>query len=557
MIKDKFINLNGRWLLNGKKIVIPFPPQSKLSEYNYDGEEELVYETDFYIPDDYDRDRILLHFGAVDQITDVYVNDKFVGNHEGGYNPFYFDVTETVVKGNNHLTVKAVDRLDTDIPYGKQCKKRGGMWYTPVSGIWQTVWLENVPDELVEDIIITPEIDSVTIELKGNVCGFKVQIYKEPVKEEFEKIYNGDLYESGENIVIDFEGRKGKVDFIREKINVVNWTPEEPYLYIMKIITETETIKSYFALRRIEICDIKGVKRVCLNGSPIFLHGVLDQGYFRDGIYLPQNEMEYDRDVIRMKKLGFNMLRKHIKVEPERFYYACDRLGMLVMQDMVNNGEYSFVRDTALPTLGFKKKKDSYKKKRDLKKWDGQLKKFKEHTTETIKHLYNHPSIVAYTIFNEGWGQKESDDMYMYVRKLDDTRVIDSTSGWFAQSENDFDSRHIYFKEKKPTVKGKPLLVSECGGYKMSVEGHLYSEKSYGYGKCESSEELTGRIGKMYEQMIIPGIEEGICGCIYTQLSDVEDEINGLYTYDREVCKVQEEKMLNIRVEIDKIVEKI
>ena len=247
-----------------------------------------------------------------------------------------------------------------------------------------------------------------------------------------------------------------------------------------------------------------------------------------------------------MKELGYNLLRKHIKVEPEAFYYACDKLGMLVMQDMVNSGPYHFIGDTALPTFGFKKKKDT------LGGMSGKRKEFfLKHTEDTIRHLYNHPSIVAYTIFNEGWGQFCSDEVFRKVKEWDPTRLADSTSGWFAQQENDFDSEHIYFKVIPLSPGKRPLFVTECGGYSMAAEGHLYSKyNQYGYGTCDDVEELTGQIENMYRGMILPHIPGGVCGCIYTQLSDVEDEINGLYTYDRRVCKVNREAMASLAKEL-------
>ena len=278
----------------------------------------------------------------------------------------------------------------------------------------------------------------------------------------------------------------------------------------------------------------------------------MDQGYFCDGLFLPANEEEYERDILRMKNMGYNMLRKHIKIEPEYFYYACDKLGMLVMQDMVNSGKYYFIKDTALPTIGMKKRKDKSGITGRRKEF------FVEHTKETIEHLHNHPCIIAYTIFNEGWGQFESDRMYDMVKEWDGTRLIDSTSGWFHQKKNDFDSHHIYFKVIKLPIGKRPLFVSECGGYSMAVEGHYYSKyATYGYGACTSSEELTGEIVHMYDEMIISAIKEGACGCVYTQLSDVEDEINGLYTYDRKVCKVDTKAMTEVAEKIRKEMEAI
>ena len=323
------------------------------------------------------------------------------------------------------------------------------------------------------------------------------------------------------------------------------WTPEHPYLYTLRITTEQDQIETYFALRTISIEKIDGINRVCINKKPIFMHGVLDQGYYSDGIYLPAEPEEYERDILRMKELGFNMLRKHIKVEPDYFYYYCDKHGMLVVQDMINSGPYSFIRDTALPTIGMKTRKDrirGQKKRKEI---------FKEHTRETISQLYNYPCIMTYTIFNEGWGQFDSDEMYEYVRSLDDSRLIDSTSGWFWQEKSDFDSEHIYFKNIELNPKERPMFLSECGGFSRTIEGHIYSKyNSYGYGTMATEEELTQAIVKMYEIMVVPAVEKGLCGCVYTQLSDVEEEVNGLYTYDRKVCKVAKEPMQQLAKKI-------
>ena len=551
MKRESFCSLNGVWQLNGSDIIIPYPPQSKLSEYKGEIGDTLIYERTFTVPADFTKERILLHFGAIDQKASVWVNNKMVGSHEGGYLPFYFDITDAVRKNDeNTLRVEATDTLDTDYPYGKQTKKPGGMWYKPVSGIWQTVWLENVPQNYIENVKLDVSLDSVKIRVNvaGNIeenVGFKAVLPSESAnKKAGQNVCGADGGEVCEFKVYEFSDYEGEIVIS----NPIHWTPDNPHLYNLIIETGEDRVETYFALRTIDIQEIDGVKRVCLNGKPIFMHGVLDQGYFADGIYTPQSEKEYDRDILRMKELGFNMLRKHIKVEPEYFYYACDKFGMLVMQDMVNTGKYSFIKDTALPTIGFKKKSD------EVKKLTGAMINFKEHMKETIEKLYNHPCIVAYTIFNEGWGQFNSDEMYDYAKMLDNTRLIDSTSGWFAQKKNDFDSQHIYFKTIELKPKDRPMFVTECGGYKLMNKEHFAGTKEYGYGTCKDEADLTGRIEEMYEKMIIPGIEKGVCGCIYTQLSDVEDEINGLYTYDREVCKVDVEAM---RAVADKIAEKI
>ena len=500
------------WMLNGRLISVPFPPQAPLSDYQGKIGTELTYETTFDLPSDFTGARTLLHFGAVDQTAEVWINGSLAGSHEGGYLPFTFDITQWVKKADNHLVVKAADRLDRTYPYGKQCSKRGGMWYTPVSGIWQTVWLENVPADYIKNITVTPDLTGVDIAVEG-VSSFTVTL-------------NGKEY--------PFDSNSGRIEVEIPRL----WTPEDPHLYPITVTAGEDKVESYFALRTVSVGEKEGVNRVCLNGRPIFLHGVLDQGYFPDGLFLPARPEEYRRDILRMKELGFNLLRKHIKVEPELFYYACDRLGMLVMQDMVNSGSYSFWRDTALPTVGMKTRKDTGKTD------DKRRAFFRSHTEATVRHLYSHPSVIAWTIFNEGWGQFDSDNLYDRVKQLDPTRLIDSTSGWFSQQKNDFDSEHIYFDVRQLTPGSRPLLVSECGGYSRLVDGHYYSKYStYGYGSAETAEELTEKIVAMYEGMILPAIPNGCCGCVYTQLSDVEDEVNGLYTYDRKVCKVDKEAM--------------
>ena len=525
--------LNGEWKLNGKRVRMPFPPQAFLSGFSGEVGKQLTYEKEFVIPDSFTKERILLHFGAVDQIAIIYVNGNEVGYHEGGYLPFSCEITNAVREGSNSLVVKVVDTLSKDYPYGKQKKKRGGMWYTPVSGIWQTVWLENVPEHYITNVKLTPDLCGVDIEVTAaGEHGFAIEL----------------TLENGQKVQRQFAGEKGRLDLTQIPLEdgtfykPLLWTPEQPHLYSMRIWTKTDMVETYFALRTINIEEKSGKHRVCLNGKPVFLHGVLDQGYYSDGIYLPAKPEEYEKDILRMKELGFNLLRKHIKVEPDYFYYACDRLGMLVMQDMVNNGPYSFLLDTALPTIGMKKRKDT---KGGIQ---GKRKEFFiRHSKETIAHLYNHPSIVAYTIFNEGWGQFQSDALYDMVKEWDVTRLVDSTSGWFAQKKNDFDSEHIYFRVIPLSPGKRPLFVSECGGYTMAVKEHMYSRYvSYGYGTCENEEALTEQIAYMYENMILPFIKDGVCGCIYTQLSDVEDEINGLYTYDRRVCKVNKDKMRNL-----------
>jgi len=304
-----------------------------------------------------------------------------------------------------------------------------------------------------------------------------------------------------------------------------------------------DRVESYFAIRSLEIQKVGDYPRLCLNGKPYFFHGLLDQGYWPDGLFTPAAPECYADDILAVKALGFNTLRKHIKVEPEEFYYQCDKLGMIVWQDMVNNSDYNFLRDTALPTVGIQKLDD-----RRLHKDENHRREFLREAEATVAQLSNHPCICYWTIFNEAWGQFDSDAVYEKFSHWDNTRFIDSTSGWFRREKSDVDSRHVYFRKVKLTGDGvKPLVLSEFGGKTYKAEGHIFNpEKSYGYGGCSTPEALNEAVRKLYMEEVLPCIGKGLCAAIYTQVSDVEDEINGVMTYDRKVCKLCPEVMLPV-----------
>ena len=538
--RDSYVNLNGTWDFAAandpalpqtytQKILVPFCPESRLSGLKQEIQpgSYLFYRRRLTLPEGFCKGRVLLHIGAADQVANIYVNQKEVGSHEGGYTSFCVDITQALEE-TNELVIRCYDDLrDCRYPYGKQTLNRGGMWYTPVSGIWQTVWLESVPEEYVEalelQVTTTQAVITVTPSLEGSVT---CQGKKYPLK-------------------------AGKATITPENPHL--WTPEDPYLYEFTLETGSDRVESYFALRTIEGKKVNGLPRLCLNGKPYFFHGLLDQGYWPDGIYTPATPECYAEDIRAMKGLGFNTLRKHIKVEPEEFYYQCDRLGMVVFQDMVNNGTYSFFRDTAMPTVGFQKLND---KKLHA---DPQTRAMFLATMEqTVAQLKNHPSILYWTIFNEAWGQFDADSVYEKMKELDSSRIIDATSGWFRRKKSDVDSRHIYFgswKKLKPS--DQPLVLSEFGGYTCAVQGHIFNpDKAYGYKTCTSLEEFQEQIQLLYRQKVMPAVKNGLCAAIITQVSDVEDEINGFLTYDRRVNKADPEAMKKLAQELQTLLEK-
>lgn len=770
--RPDYMLLDGEWDLNGRPIRVPFPPEAPMSGFEGKAGAVLHYEKDFTVPEAWRGKRILLHFGAVDQIAKVTLNDTYLGKHTGGYLGFTFDITEHVrfaddgtaggmttavaeketadamttdapgaitaakeslekeetgqsgknatyenvkrISGKasedrtdlNNLVVTAIDSNDPTIPYGKQSKDPQGMWYTGISGIWKSVWLEAVPETYIEKIKLEPDQTGVNIRLylnrssaqnnidavfpedavanaafsakpadantthaevsvkatdsdanaafsakaegtnaqgenishRAETRGFRAVIVGEGVYP------SGFGEQLGSGETFHFSGDRGRL----EPMDPVLWSPDNPHLYRLRIDCGEDTVYTYFGLRTICLKQFGERKRPTLNGKAVFLNGVLDQGYFPEGIFVPGTMTAYDRDILAMKELGFNMLRKHIKVEPDYYYAACDRHGMLVMQDMVQSGHYSFIWDTFLPyfqgdlrpdenVLGPGQDRKTEKTRRQI---------FVEHTKQTVVSLYNHPSIIAWTIFNEGWGQFESAKLYKMVKRIDPNRLIDSASGWMDRKVSDFDSRHQYFRNRLLKPKDdRPLFISECGGfgYDLSPEdkekeaqkqrlvnlevnhGHPwkagisrttgaggrksvniavpeklqplqekivkgedrfdeklaelgsrydaavdrrelrdhragfdmtetidlirkeYSERSgkefqYG-GGCKDPAELTKKIITMYREMIFTTTHAGLCGLVYTQLSDVENEVNGLYTYDRTVCKVEKTKM--------------
>ena len=537
MKRDSFFCLNGEWDFCtsknsvipgffGEKIKVPFAPQSLLSGIHREIPEDnyLFYKKKFSLPENFNRGRVILHFGAADQYAKVWLNGKIIGRHQGGYEHFSFDITDNL-KEENILVVRVKDEMSTLIlPYGKQSANRGGMWYTPVSGIWQTVWIESVPEKYITSVDIRTGKDFAEFSIEGISEGtVSIKTSKKIIKE-------------------SFTDGKAVINIKSPKL----WSPKNPYLYECEITAGEDKIETYFALRTLGIEEVNGIQRLCLNGRPYFFHGLLDQGYWSDGIFTPASPECYEKDILTAKSLGFNTLRKHIKIEPDQFYYDCDRLGMVVFQDLVNNGDYSFFRDTALPTIGFKRKND-----RNLHTDKKTRTAFLEAMEQTVAQLKNHPCICYWTIFNEGWGQFESTEAYRKMKELDDSRFIGSYSGWFKSGESDVFSEHCYFKKFKPKKNEKPLVLTEFGGYAFAPKDHIFNPNNeYGYKKFKNREELVSAVNELYERDIIPAIEKGLCAAIYTQLSDVEDETNGILSYDRKVLKIEPEEFLSVSEKI-------
>ena len=535
LVRDSYICLNGEWEFAisssdsipenfDKKIIVPYCIESYLSKINYcyPTSTYYFYRREFSVSSSFLKDKLLLHFDSVDQECSVFVNKQKVIENKGGYIPFEVDIQQYInTDSNNEIIVIVRDTLDHKYPWGKQRVDRQGMWYTPVSGIWKTVWLESVSSDYIKDIKISTSLKEVTLKIDTEASYKKITIHTE------------------NNPII----RRTTDETITIKIpNPILWDVDNPHLYYFDIETENDKVTSYFGLRTFTIQNKNNYPYFFLNNKPLFIHGLLDQGYYPDGIYTPHSYKEYERDILRMKELGFNTLRKHIKIEPLYFYYLCDKYGMLVIQDFVNNGNYSFFRDTVLPTVRINVPEFLLWNKN--KKGD---KIFYEQMEKSVDLLFNTTSLFMYTIYNEGWGQRNPDKAYKYLKNLDSTRLIDSTSGWFERKETDFNSLHIYFRKIKFKPNKKPIFISEFGGYGYKLKEHSFNpDNTYGYGLFSTQEEYQNAVNDLYFNQVIPNIKNGLMGTIYTQVSDVEDETNGLLTYDRKICKVDKDSMIKI-----------
>lgn len=541
-VRNSYINLNGCWKCEFSKsselpsdfktdITVPFSPETPLSGVGrvLEPSEYLHYEKRFNIPSDFNKGRVFIHFGAVDQIADVYLDGVHVGSHSGGYTPFSFEITDNIKEGENRLNVTVRDFSDTkQYSRGKQKFNRGGIWYSPQSGIWQTVWLESTPKEYLHSVKITPDFDNEQVRFD-----FKADA------EVLVSVYDGDMLiaETAEKVV--------------RIPNFKPWSPESPFLYNVVFSCGKDRVRSYFGMRKFSVGkDENGMPRLFLNNKPYFHNGLLDQGYYPDGFLTPPSNEAMEYDVKTVKKMGFNMLRKHIKIEPLLWYHYCDVNGILVWQDMVNGGGKYGLEVSVLPFIGVNLDDTNYK---TFKRTDAsQRESYYKELREMLDALYNCPCIALWVPFNEGWGQFDSAKAYKFIKEFDKTRVVDSTSGWHDRGVTDVISKHIYFTPIKVKAGAKPYVLSEFGGFSHRVNGHTFNNKMFGYKIYNSPESLAKAYKKTFEKVIIPQISKGLSATVYTQLTDVEDELNGLLTYDRKVVKIPVDilKKINERVKL-------
>lgn len=541
-VRNSYINLNGKWACEftrsdeipqnfSGEIIVPFSPETPLSGVGrmLMPDEYLHYKKEFDIAPDFNKGRVFIHFGAVDQIATVYLNGVKIGTHSGGYTPFSFEITDCIKEKGNVLNVVVKDFSDTaEYSRGKQKIKRGGIWYSPQSGIWQTVWLESTPETYLKKVKITPDFDRE--EVRFDFCG------QDGVQT---SVYDGDnlIAETTESVVKlpDFKA----------------WSPENPFLYKVVFTCGKDRVKSYFGMRKFSVgTDKKGIKRLFLNNKPYFHNGLLDQGYYPDGYLTPPSNSALENDVKTVKSMGFNMLRKHIKIEPLLWYHYCDVNGIIVWQDMVNGGGKYGLEVSVLPFIGVNLDDTNYKTfKRTDKK---QRESYYNELSEMLDTLYNCPCIAVWVPFNEGWGQFDSAKAYDFIKSVDSTRIIDSTSGWHDRGTTDVISKHIYFTPIKVKAGDKPYVLSEYGGYSHRVVGHTFGSKMFGYKIYKTKKSMTAAYKRLFNNVIIPQIDTGLSAAVYTQLTDVEDELNGLVTYDRKIVKINSEviRKINERVKI-------
>jgi len=559
MVRTDWVNLNGLWqyaitareagrpaAFDGE-ILVPYPLESALSGVHRQltPDERLWYRRTFRLPLAWQGQRILLHFGAVDWETTVWINGVELGAHHGGYLPFQYDITPHLQDGDNELLVAVWDPTDASWQSrGKQVRRPRSIWYTPISGIWQTVWLEPVADVYTEALKLTPDIDTNRLLLEVDLSGAIARAQQVRVWAAY-----------GGQVVAMTHAVPGQ-ELVLEIPDPRLWSPEHPELYDLTVEvwsanSTLDRVESYFAMRKFSLGkDGQGRTRLCLNNRPLFQYGPLDQGYWPDGLYIPPSDdaMRFDLEVI--KDLGCNMLRKHIKVEPARYYYYCDRLGLIVWQDMISGGRWTsedIPPETQLTGIGRKDGTDEYhiSGRQEVESRQDYWREL----TEMIDHLYSFPCIGVWVPFNEAWGQFDAGPVATWLKAYDPTRPVDHASGWYDQGAGDLRSLHIYRHPllQLPPEPYRALVLSEFGGYSMPVPGHLWNpDAEYGYRHCQTSAELTDAYVDLIELQLLPWIEQGLSAAVYTQTCDVEIELNGYLTYDRAVMKMDMRRVRDV-----------
>jgi hypothetical protein len=546
MVREAWMNLNGLWdyAITPKadpvpqkydgRILVPYPVESALSGVmkRVDEKSRLWYRRTFETPSKWAGQRILLHFGAVDWETTVWVNGREVGRHQGGYDGFDFDITDALKpSGPQELIVGVWDPTSSGTqPRGKQVLKPEGIWYTPTTGIWQTVWVEPVPKAYISEVRVTPDVDKQEVEVSVSFVGLPLG---SPNANNFS--YGFEVFDGDRKIA---ESPMGSSPSVRLKIpNPKLWSPDSPHLYSLRVRTGPrfavkenwwgDRVESYFGMRKISLGkDEKGITRLMLNNKFVFQNGMLDQGFWPDGLYTAPTDEALRYDIEMTKKLGFNLARKHVKVEPERWYYWCDKLGLLVWQDMPsgdasvgpNRGEITRTADSA-------------------KIYEKELKSL-------IDGRRNHPSIVMWVVFNEGWGQFDTVRLTNWVKQYDPTRLANCASGWNDFPAGDVIDMHNYPGPGSPKpTDTRAAVLGEFGGLGLGVDGHTWAKRTWGYRGMGGANELTSRYVKLLQKAYSLKENPGLSAIVYTQTTDVETEANGMMTYDRALVKGDLEKI--------------
>ena len=554
--RDSCENLNGLWQYAitasaehpsawDGSILVPYSPEAEASGVGRTLQPgQWLHYHRFFAPPAGEGGRVLLHFGAVDHACAVQVNGHLVGGHRGGYWPFSFDITDQLNgTGRNSLWVAVQDPTGSGTQArGKQTLKPGGMFYPAQSGIWQTVWLERVPENYIQSLTVTPDYDARTVTVKAHTSapGGAANLWA---------VVRAGGVTIAEDWGSDEAGQDGEVTLHIADEYFFPWSPDTPFLYDLTVGTtqgeeeQFDTVHSYFALRKWScVPDAHGVLRFCLNDQPILLNGLLDQGYWPKGLYTPPSDAAVERELSEVKALGFNLLRKHAKIEPQRWYYHCDRLGLIVWQDIVNGGSaynlwfVTYLTNVLQPLLRrFPDGKAAYSLLSRAK--PAGREEYAHELADTVQALRCHPCIACWVPFNEGWGQFDAGKAVQALRTLDGTRLVDEASGWFDQGGGDVHSLHNYFYPLRIRPQKRTVALSEYGGIAWPMPGHEPPRKTYGYGTAKDRQELTARYKKLQLKTVLPQLEKGLSALVYTQLTDVEDEVNGLFTYDRTAIK--------------------